>query len=77
MEETIEIFIDRIKQNLNVDTVIFDMNTPFKEIEKWDSLSNMGLLAFIDQDYGIILDYDDLLKYDNPLKLYNYVYSKK
>ena len=77
MEETIEIFINRIKQNLNIDTVIFDMNTPFKEIEKWDSLSNMGLLAFIDQDYGIILDYDDLLKYDNPLKLYNYVYSKK
>ena len=77
MEETIEIFINRIKQNLNIDTVIFDMNTPFKEIEKWDSLSNMGLLAFIDQDYGIILDYDDLLKFDNPLKLYNYIYSKK
>lgn len=77
MKESIEEFIENIKLDLNMESSNFSADVEFKQIENWDSLSNMGLLAFIDNNYEITLDFDDLINYNTPSKLYSLIKSKK
>ena len=37
-----------------------DMNTPMKDLDDWDSLTLLGFLAMIENDYNIQIDIPNL-----------------
>ena len=75
MPNKIDIFIQKIKSDLNID---FDLKNDedFLKNIKWDSLLNMGLLAHLDREYNLVIDFDDLQKYNSLIKLFELVEEK-
>ena len=75
MPDKIDIFIQKIKSDLNID---FDLKNDedFLKNIKWDSLLNMGLLAHLDREYNLVIDFDDLQKYNSLIKLFELVEEK-
>ena len=54
-----------------------DFNLKFSELEEWDSLTRLTLLAMLDSDYNINLTDADLIKFQNIKEFYDYVINNK
>lgn len=76
MKLELEDFTHKLKKELEI-----NFNLTNKEIflnnKKWDSLLNMTLLSYIDENYKIVFDYDDLQKFNTIEKIYNEILKKK
>tara|TARA_B100001057_G_scaffold15696_1_gene14867 strand:- start:536 stop:769 length:234 start_codon:yes stop_codon:yes gene_type:complete len=72
MSDNIDNFTRKIKLDLNIDFDLKNDENFLKNI-KWDSLLNMGLLAHLDREYNLIIDFDDLQKYNSLIKLFELV----
>tara|TARA_B110000285_G_scaffold28434_1_gene28466 strand:+ start:4840 stop:5061 length:222 start_codon:yes stop_codon:yes gene_type:complete len=56
-----EKFKELVADLLEYDEVIeLDMNTPMKDLDDWDSLTLLGFLAMIENDYNIQIDIHNL-----------------
>ena len=75
MKLELEDFTHKLKNELEI-----NFNLTNKEIflnnKKWDSLLNMTLLSYIDENYKIVFDYDDLQKFNTIEKIYNEIIKK-
>ena len=56
--KTKEKFLLKLKETIETDVVI-DMETEFRNLDEWDSLALLSLIAFLDEDYGLIIEGDD------------------
>ena len=54
-----------------------DINLKFSELEEWDSLTRLTLLAMLDSDYNINLTDADLIKFKNIKEFCDYVINNK
>ena len=54
-----------------------DINLKFSELEEWDSLTRLTLLAMLDSDYNINLTDADLIKFENIKEFCDYVINNK
>ena len=54
-----------------------DINLKFSELEEWDSLTRLSLLAMLDSDYNLNLTDTDLIKFDNIKEFCDYVINNK
>lgn len=52
-------------------------STIYKELQSWDSMLALCVIAMIDSVYGIQIDSDDLTKSETVKDLFNIVSSKK
>jgi acyl carrier protein len=57
---TIEEFIEKFAFAIEVDAAILQPGTHFKELEVWDSLNTLAIIAMADSEYGIALSGDDI-----------------
>ena len=56
-----EKFKELVADLLEYDEVIeLDMNTPMKDLDDWDSLTLLGFLAMIENEYNIQIDIPNL-----------------
>ena len=68
----VEEFYEKISSDLSIQfKVDFDEN--FLKNPNWDSLLNMGLIAHLDREYNITIDFDDLNDHNTITKLYNLI----
>ncbi len=51
--------------------------TPFRELEQWDSLAFLSVLAMIDAEYGVEVPGDELLTCDTLDELFEIVADKQ
>ena len=51
-------------------------NTSFKDIDEWDSLTNLSLIAMIDSEYNVKLNSDDINNSETILDLVELIKSK-
>ncbi len=65
-------FSEKIKEDLVINFELKDEEN-FLNNPMWDSLLNMGLLAHLDREYNISIDFDDLLKHNSFIKLYKLI----
>jgi acyl carrier protein len=49
------------------------MDTNFREIDEWSSLAALGLLAVMEEEYGVTLSNDDIKKSVTIRDIYNIV----
>lgn len=54
-----------------------DTNLKFSELEEWDSLTRLTLLAMLDSDYNLNLTDSDLIKFENIKEFCDYVINNK
>jgi len=52
-------FIELFKNTLELDGIQIDLQTIFRDLENWDSLSFLSILAMIDEEYDVIIEGND------------------
>jgi acyl carrier protein len=74
---TLEKFFEFFCEELD-DTDIEKINikTDFKNIEEWDSLVALSIIAMIDEEFEILVTGSDMMKSTTIEELYNLVLSK-
>lgn len=56
---TKDLFLSSLKEQLELDTYL-TLDTHLKELDEWDSMSGMLLMAFISDEFGKEITADDL-----------------
>lgn len=64
------------KQFEDTDLETFEANTYFQELEEWDSLTTMSVIAFIKTQYGITVSGKEIRSCETIEELFNLVTSK-
>lgn len=59
-----------------LDSLKLEMNTDFKSMETWDSLTRYSIIAFVEDEYKIILKGDELNSLNTPNELFDFVKLK-
>lgn len=54
-----------------------DISLKFSDLEEWDSLTRLTMLAMLDSDYNINITDSDLLKFENIKEFCDYVLNDK
>lgn len=54
----------------------FTIETRFREIEEWSSLTSLSIIAMVDEVYNVKLTGDDIRKSSSLMDVYNIVNSK-
>jgi acyl carrier protein len=54
-------FIDLIKEVFEIEDANLDINVFFRDLDSWDSLTHLSLIAMIDEEYGVVIE-DDIFK---------------
>jgi len=57
-----EKFIKLFKETVEIDNLEIDLNTKFRDLENWDSLTFLSVLAMIDEEYDVIIEGNDFRK---------------
>ena len=54
-----EQFVERFKETLEIEGQEINLDTRFRDLYEWDSLSFLSLLAMIDEEYDVIIEGND------------------
>ena len=74
---TIELFIQNFAAQLeDTDPATITPETVFRDIEGWDSLLALSLIAMADEDYHVKLTGEDIRTSKTPAELFDKVISK-
>ncbi|UFH46680.1 hypothetical protein LNP27_01215 [Flavobacterium galactosidilyticum] len=56
-----------------IDALKLTMETKFKDLDTWDSLTRFSIIAFIEDDYKINLENSVLNTIETPTALFKYI----
>lgn len=73
-KEFIEKFAEQFE---DTDDAVFELSTNFKDIDEWDSLIALSVIAMIDEEYQTKVKGEDIKNSNTIEDLYNLVKSKK
>lgn len=51
-----EKFIELFKETLELEDTEITLSTIFRELENWDSLTFLSVLAMIDEEYDVVIE---------------------
>ena len=54
-----------IEESEEVPNIKIDLNTKFRDLDDWDSMTFMMIIAMIDENYNIIITPEERVKYNN------------
>lgn len=57
-----ERFIELFKETLEIETDTVKPETVFRDLEQWDSLAFLSVIAFIDEEYDVVIEGNDFKK---------------
>lgn len=73
-----EEFLAKVKEQFeDSDMENIQMDTVFRTLETWDSLTAMALQAMVLDDYGVKITNKELLDLDTVGDLYEFIESKR
>ena len=70
MEEFINNFAEQFDETERSE---FDNNTTFKDLDEWDSMIALSIIAMMDEEYEITINGDDIKKASTIEDLYKLV----
>lgn len=73
MEKFIEYFAAQFDET---DKSVFTEETVFRELEEWDSLTNLLIISMVSEKFDVALTKEDFQKANTLGELYNIVQSK-
>lgn len=72
----IQKFIENFAEAIEVNSSVLSSNTNFKEIDKWDSMCVLSVIAMVDEYYGKVLSGDDLNNTTSIEELFRLILNK-
>jgi acyl carrier protein len=73
----ISIFLQNFLEILeDTDTSLINPNTVFRNLEEWDSLTALSLIAMVDEEYSLKLTGDDIKKSVTLQEIFNIINNK-
>ena len=63
-----EIYQNTFKDSLSIDAKKFNENLKYNEIEEWDSIGHMTLVAALEEKFKISFETDDVVDFSSYLK---------
>ena len=71
-------FIENFKEILDEpEEINLSPETTFKDIDEWDSLTNLSLMAMVDSDYNVKLNADEINNSETLFDLFNLIKTKQ
>ena len=55
-------FIELFKETLEIEEDTVHLDTVFRELEQWDSLAFLSVIAMIDEEYDVVIEGNDFKK---------------
>ncbi len=72
-----EVFLSGIKAQFEeLDSLKLQMHTEFKSMETWDSLTRYSIIAFVEDEYKVILKGDEFNSLNTPNELFEFIKMK-
>ena len=62
---TVKKYSEIFKNSLNIKDDKFNENLKYNEIEEWDSIGHMTLVAALEEEYKITLETDDIIDFSS------------
>ena len=72
-----EKFISLFKETLEDNDLEVSMDTKFRELDNWDSLTFLSVLAMIDEEYDVIIEGNDFQKLETIADVINEIKNRK
>lgn len=70
-------FIELFKETLEIENTEIDLNTKFRDLKNWDSISFLSVLAMIDEEFDVIIEGNDFKKLVTIQDIINEIKKKK
>ncbi len=64
-------FVEIFKETVEMEDAAIDVDTKFRELENWDSLTFLSVLAMLDEEYDVIIEGNDFRKLETLGDLLN------
>ena len=58
-------------------SIVITDNLSAKDVDEWDSLTNLSLMAMVDSDYNVKLNADEINESETLLDLFTLIKSKQ
>ena len=71
-----EKFIKNFKEVLEITHTEINLKTKFRDLENWDSISFLSVLAMLDEEYDIIIEGNDFRRLETIEDLINEIKKK-
>lgn len=62
---TVKKYSEIFKNSLNIKDDKFNENLKYNEIDEWDSIGHMTLVAALEEEYKITLETDDIIDFSS------------
>ena len=72
-----ENFLDLFKETLDIEDRELLMSDQFRELEEWDSIANLSMIAMIDVEYDIIIENSEFKKLNTLQELWDKIQEFK
>lgn len=60
----------------DTDSTVFNPDTKFRDLEEWDSLIVLSIIAMVDEEYNVSLKGDDIRNSQTIKELYEIINSR-
>jgi acyl carrier protein len=70
-------FIELFKETLEIEDGEVTIETRFRELEQWDSLAFLSVIAMIDEEYDVVIEGNDFKKISTVGELITEIESRK
>jgi acyl carrier protein len=72
-----EKFINLFKETLEISNQNMTLSTKFRDLENWDSLTFLSVLAMIDEEYDVVIEGNDFRRLMTIEDLINEIKKRK
>ena len=72
-----EKFIKNFKEVLEITHTEINLKTKFRDLENWDSISFLSVLAMLDEEYDVVIEGNDFRKLVTIEDLMNEIKKRK
>lgn len=70
-------FIELFKETVEIEGIEIDLNTKFRDLDEWDSLTFLSVLAMLDEEYDVIIEGNDFRQLETVGDLINEIKKKE
>jgi len=70
-------FIELFKETIEMEDGEITVDTRFRELEQWDSLAFLSVIAMIDEEYDVVIEGNDFKKLNTVGELINEISARK
>jgi acyl carrier protein len=70
-------FIELFKETLEIEDGEVTIDTRFRELEQWDSLAFLSVIAMIDEEYDVVIEGNDFKKLNTVGELIHEIENRK